>query len=444
MTKWSLGYQLLKYYVGTIFRLFNKRLVANGLENIPKKKPIIFAPNHQNALIDPLAIIFTSSKQPVFLTRADVFAKPILLKIFTYIKMLPVYRIKDGAANLKNNEYIFNKSVEILEANAPIGLFPEATQTDKRRLRTLKKAVPRIAFMAEEKNDFNLDLQVIPVGIYYDNYYHSNVDIFVNYGKGFTIKKYKERYLENPQKAYTEFREELFDRIVELIIHIRDLEHYHVYENIRLFYRSSMKKKLKLGNSVHDNFKTDKETIAIAEKAFLDGDNNIEVFDNQYNRLERGLKKKGFSILDFDHICPVKTIASSLLLIFAFPIFLFGFLNAIPYYLLTLKFVKKLKTRQFDSSFKFGISAFVFPIMFMIHALIFGLITGQAIWGVYYFFAALISTVVANKYRYLFIKVKKQWAVLFLKWFKNKEFNSIIKTRDSILSFLNTAFGMDN
>ncbi len=443
MTKWSLGYQLLKYYVGTIFRAFNKRLVAKGLENIPKKKPIIFAPNHQNALIDPLAIIFTSPKQPVFLTRADIFAKPILLKIFTYIKMLPVYRIKDGAANLKNNELIFDKSVEILEANASVGLFPEATQTDKRRLRVLKKAVPRIAFMAEEKNDFNLDLQVIPVGIYYDNYFHSNVDIFVNYGKGFTIKKYKDLYLENPQKAYTQFREELFDRIVDLIIHIRDLEHYHIYENIRLFYRSSMKKKLKLGNSLKDRFETDKKTIAVAEKAFFDGDNNIDVFDNQYNRLERRLKKKGFSVLDFDTICPVKTIASTLLLIIAFPIFLFGFLNAIPYYLLTMKFIKGLRNNQFHSSFKFGISAFIFPLMFSIHALIFGLVTGNAIWGIYYFIATLLSVAIANKYRYLFIKVKKQWAVLFLKWFKKKEFQVIIKTRDAILNLLNEAFDFE-
>jgi len=440
MTKWSLGYEFLKYYVGTVFRMFNKRLVAVGLKNIPKKKPIIFAPNHQNALIDPLAIIFTSPKQPVFLTRADVFAKPILQKIFTYMKMLPVYRIKDGAANLKNNEFIFNKSVEILEANASVGLFPEATQTDKRRLRVLKKAVPRIAFLAEEKNDFNLDLQVIPVGIYYDNYVHSNSDVFVNFGKGFTIKKYKEIYLENPQKAYAEFREDLSKRIIDLIIHIRDLEHYHIYEQLRLFYRSSMKKKLNLGNSVEDNFKTDKKTILIAEKAFLDGEGNIAVFGNQYNRLEKGLKKKGFSILDFDKVCPAKTIASTLLLIISLPIFLFGFINAIPYYLLTMKFIKSLKNEQFHSSFKFGIALIFFPIMFSLHSLIFGLITSNMIWAFYYLIATLISVVIANRYRYLFIKVKKQWAVLILKRFKSKEFKSIIKTRDSILDFLDNTF----
>jgi len=170
MTKWSLFFEFMCSYVKIFFRIFYKHIQSYGKENIPHKKPMIFAGNHQNALMDPAAILLTNPNQSVFLTRADIFNNPILLKIFTSFKMLPVYRIRDGADNLKNNERIFNKSVEILEAKMSVALFPEATHTDKRRLRPLKKAVPRIAFMAEDKNDFNLDLQIVPVGIYYEDY----------------------------------------------------------------------------------------------------------------------------------------------------------------------------------------------------------------------------------------------------------------------------------
>jgi 1-acyl-sn-glycerol-3-phosphate acyltransferase len=441
MTKWSLGYQLLKYYVGTVFRLFYRRLEATGVENIPRKKPIIFAPNHQNALMDPLAIIFTTNKQPVFLTRADIFSKPLLLKIFTFIKMLPVYRIRDGADSLKNNERIFEKSVEILEAKASVGLFPEATHTDKRRLRPLKKAVPRIAFMAEERNNFELDLQIIPTGIYYEDYVHSNSKLFVNYGEAFTITRYKEAFLENPQKGYAEFREDLAKRMKKLIINISDLEHYSIYEQIRLLYRSTMKKRMNLkGPKLINSFKADQQTIESAEKVFLNGDQNIEVFGNQYRRLDLGLRKKGFDILDFESQCLLTTILSSLVLLIGLPIFIFGALNGGVYYYFIMKFMRKIKDKQFHTSFKFGIIIIVIPILFLIHSLIFWAISGNGIWAIYFFIAAMISAMLANKYRYLFKSVKKQWKVLFLKWFKKKDYQGIIKTRQSLIDYLDKLF----
>jgi 1-acyl-sn-glycerol-3-phosphate acyltransferase len=441
MTKWSFGYQMLKIIVGTVFYTFYKRYENIGKKNIPKKKPIIFAGNHQNALMDPLAIIFSSTKQPVFLTRADIFAKPILLKIFTYIKMLPVYRIRDGAKNLKNNELIFDKSVEILEAKASVGLFPEATHTDKRRLRPLKKAVPRIAFMAEEQNDFKLDLQIVPVGIYYEDYVHSNSNLFVNYGEAFTIANYKEQYLDNPQKAYSQFKDELSERIKKVIIHIQDIEHYTIYEQIRLFYRTQMKKKMGLKKaSAYNNFLADKQTIAHAEAAYLNGDNNIEVFGNQYRRLAQGLKKKGFDILDFDNLCLGKTILKTLLLIIGLPIFLFGAANGVIYFILIKKFLKRIKDKQFHTSFKFGIILIIIPILYMIHSFIFGLIIGNGLWGLYYFIAVMISSLIANKYRYLFMEVTKQWKVFSLKWFRSKDYRSINKTRQSLIDGLDKLF----
>jgi 1-acyl-sn-glycerol-3-phosphate acyltransferase len=441
MTKWSLAYQLLRYYVKAAFYLFYHRVEAAGLKNIPKKKPVIFAPNHQNALIDPLAIIFTNPKQTVFLTRADIFNNPILLKIFTFLKMLPVYRIRDGAENLKNNERIFNKSIEVLEAKASIALFAEATHTDKRRLRSLKKAVPRIAFMAEERNGFNLDLQIVPVGIYYEDYTHSNTKLFVNYGKPFTIAEFKELYNDNPQKAYAAFREKLSEEIKALIIHIEDLEHYFIYEDIRLFYRPEMKKKLGIkSRKLKDTFVADKKTIELAEKAFLYGENNIEVFGNQYRRIESGLKKQGLSLRDFTPVCPMKLFIQSLILLIGFPVFLYGFINGILYYYFSIKFIRKIKDRQFHSSFKFGIGALVGPFLFLIQALIFWAVSQNFIWTVYYYLSLPLSAILANKYRYLFYSVRKKWKIVLLRWRKKKEYNMLMKSRESLMNQLNELF----
>ncbi|RLD67120.1 MAG: hypothetical protein DRI84_03315 [Bacteroidetes bacterium] len=441
MTKWSLWYHLLVSYFEPFFNLFYLRLESMGKENIPKRKAMIYAPNHQNALMDPLAITFTNPRQIVFLTRADIFSKPLLLKIFTSFKMLPVYRIRDGAENLKNNERIFNKSVEVLEAKATLALFAEATHTDKRRLRSLKKAVPRIAFMAEEKNNFDLDLQIVPVGIYYEDYVHSNTKLFVNYGKPFGIKEYQTLYEENPQKAYSKFKDKLSERIKELIIHIEDLEHYHIYDQIRLFYRSTMKSRLGLkGPKLKHAFAADQKTIKMAEKAFLYGENNIEVFGNQYRRIEQGLKAKGFSLLDFEQSCMAKTMFATLVLIIGFPLFLYGFINGFLYYYLSMKFIKGIKDKQFYSSFKFGIGAIVSPGLFLIQSFIFWAIRGNSLWALYYFISLPISALLANRYRYLFISTRKKLKIIVLRTFKPKQYSLIVKSRTSLLDNLDKLF----
>ncbi len=411
MTKWSLGYQLFRYYLIVVFNLFYKRVQTRGTKNIPHGKPIIFAANHQNALMDPLAILFTNPEQSVFLTRADIFNNPILLKIFTAFKMLPVYRIRDGADSLKNNERIFNKSVEILEAKMSVALFPEATHTDKRKLRSLKKAVPRIAFLAEEKNNFNLDLQIVPVGIYYEDYIHSNHNIFVNYGKPLNLKPYVDIYKENQAKAYNLFREDLSKAIKKLIINIEDEENYSLYESIRLLYRNRMRKKLKLKTkSPANNFKADQETIKKLEE--YHSNNNIEELKVLFQKTESLGKNIGINDIRISAKNTISIFIKLLGLIIGLPIYIYGLINNYFYYKLSLKFIHKIKDPQFYTSFKFGISGLLAPIIYTIHFIIFYLISSNIQWSLLYFISLPISAIYSNKYYYWqqqFVKEYKVW-----------------------------------
>jgi len=169
--KYSKGYQFLRAYIHiTLRNLFLKDVEVRGIEKIDPKKPIILAPNHQNALVDALLVATSIKQQPVFLARADIFEKPIIVKILRYLKMLPVYRIRDGFDTLKKNEDIFEQCVNFLGGKNTLILFPEGNHANKRHFRPLKKGLARIAFEAESKNDFNLGLQVIPVGVDYSNY----------------------------------------------------------------------------------------------------------------------------------------------------------------------------------------------------------------------------------------------------------------------------------
>lgn len=434
MTKWSLGYQLLRYYLSLVFILFYKRVQSIGTKNIPHGKPIIFAANHQNALMDPLAILFTSPEQSVFLTRADIFNNPILLKIFTSFKMLPIYRIRDGADSLKNNERIFNKSVEILEAKMSVALFPEALHTDKRALRPLKKAVPRIAFQAEENNDFNLDLQIVPVGIYYEDYTHSNSHLFVNYGKPLNLKKYVDTYRDNQAKAYNNFKEDLEKAIKPLIINIEDTVNYDLYENIRLFYRKNMRKKLGLLlKSPLNNFKADQETIKKVEEYYSKDGNDISTLEAEYTEIDNKRKKLGIANNFISSTSGISVFSKIILLLIGFPIFVYGLVNHFIYYIFSLKMINKVKDQQFHSSFKFGISAIISPFVYLIHFVVFYLISSNFYWSLIYFISLPISAVFANRYHYWWISFLDKFNVWKTKITKKSDYDLYEKSKLNLI-----------
>ncbi len=160
--QYSLFYKIASYYINFWHnKIFYKTLCVTGKNNIPENEPLIIVANHQNGLMDPLAIICTHNWQPVFLARSDIFRNPLIAKLLIRIKMLPVYRLRDGKEAVKKNEEIFKINVEILKQKKILALMPEASHEGVRRLRTIQKGVSRIAFQAEEEANYNLNLKIL-------------------------------------------------------------------------------------------------------------------------------------------------------------------------------------------------------------------------------------------------------------------------------------------
>jgi 1-acyl-sn-glycerol-3-phosphate acyltransferase len=422
MKKWSLGYEILRFFVKLIHDWFYRRIIITGKNNIPMNKAVVFAPNHQNALMDPLGIIFTNKLQTVFLTRSDVF-RSILVPIFSFLKMLPVYRIRDGAESLKNNDLIFNKSIEILEAGMSMALFPEAQHFDKRSLRPLKKAIPRIVFQAEEKSNFNTDIQIIPTGIYYDNYTNSNSILQINYGKPISIRKFKSDYEENPQRAMLKLRDAISEGIKPNIIHIEDLENYELYENLRYLLRKRVAKQFKIKKPNQNWFKVDKKTISLIGALRPEPFENLKKLHTDFIDI---FKKTGIKSLEIRKTNWIKFIVNILILIIGSPIFLFAVVNNILPYLLLQNFLKKkIKDPQFHSSLKFGFGLLILPVYYLVISLIPLIIFGK--YYLIYFAALVVSGLIAIKYKLLIENTLKHGALNRAKIFRKKDYRKMMR-----------------
>ena len=201
-------------------------------ENIPAKgQPTIVIANHQNGMMDAMAILhtmFRDRRQPVFIARGDIFKKDGVARILRFLKIMPTFRSRDGnVSDVKSNLALYNRAARVLRKGGTLVIFPEATHQHGHYMNTFKKGFARIAFSAEELNDYQLGLQVLPLNIHYSNYFNFRSDLMVTVGKPFTFEELFDTYKENHDKGYLALNEKARTRVKEITPDIDIPEYYN-------------------------------------------------------------------------------------------------------------------------------------------------------------------------------------------------------------------------
>lgn len=292
---------ILRLLVKMALHLYFSRITVSGKTNIPKGKPVILVANHQNALIDPLLLATHTRLNPWFLTRAAVFKNPIIAKILNFIRMLPVYRVRDGFSTLQQNQQIFDKTFEILKDNGTVIIFAEGNHSLKRYLRPLSKGFMRIAFGLKEKYP-NIDPVILPVAIEFSAHRRTGSNAKITFGEPIAVTmdysqsgKLKSQVEQTLKALLVEIPEENYSKNLDQLIE----------NQIDL---------------------TDKESVTL----FLNQGKKLRLFSNPAGHRNKVMK------------------------IFHFPFFLFW-----------LWVDRKIEDRVFDSTFKFVIGFFLVPFWYL-------------------------------------------------------------------------------
>jgi len=379
--KWSFGYMLLKSWVGFWHNnFFYRKIVVLNKENIPKGAHIIFTLNHQNSLMDPLALHFALKwKQLVFLARSDIFKKKFIAKILLFLKILPIYRIRDGYSALKNNDAVFLKTIEVVKNKRALALLPEGSHEGIHRLRQLKKGFARIAFQTEEANDYSLDIKIVPVGLDYDNYNSYRSKLVLNFGEAISVSDYYEMYKESPVKTINRLKDDLWEKLHPLMIHIESEEFYDLNNELRIVYRKKMLQHMAKNNGSQCLLKADQELIKILGVCEREDKARLQVLKEKLPVFLKDLKASGVSqaTIEKDRICIMQTAGMIVVLAITFPLFLYGLINNFLPYWLPKKIAYKIRDPQFISSIKFVLSRIFFPLFHIIQAVLLGIFSGS-------------------------------------------------------------------
>lgn len=344
------------YHIHKAFRHYK----VVGTENIPENAACIFGANHTNTLMDALVLLKVNREKKVFIARGDIFKKPAIAKIMYFLRILPIYRIRDGYKSVKdNNSDIIEKAADVIHDEVKLFLYPEASHRTKHSLRQLSKGIFHIALEANKTFGHEKPIYIIPTGIEYGDYFRYRSTVLINFGDPINVTEFvNQRKDENEAIVLNELRELLTERLASKISFIPDNEENYdaIWEIVKIKngFNGPLEERLKR------NQQTIKEILDYKEK---EPDNAADFFE-KVNKFIKKRKKKGISTLSLAKDNIVGTVLwKALVALLGLPLYITSAVASLPIWVIT-KILKNLfKDKAWGNTVSFGVEFVLHPLL---------------------------------------------------------------------------------
>jgi glycerol-3-phosphate O-acyltransferase/dihydroxyacetone phosphate acyltransferase len=440
---WYLWYSF-GIWMGYFYR-FNRKKHITGIEKIPTERPVIFCSNHPNAFMDAIMVGSALPRRNWFLARSDVFRKKALAKFLGFVGIIPIYRALEGTENLAKNDETFDKCTSMLEENKCILIFSEGLCIQERRLRKLKKGTARIAFGAEEKNNFNLNLTIVPVGINYEaSAWKFRSRVYIECGEPFSMKDYEQLYRQDKAKAMNQFTRDLEKKMAERLVIIEDKENDELVDGLEEILRDEWTEAAGMNpENQNDTHKISKEIASVVNAATIAHPEKISDLKQQVDIYREGLKEIGVR----DWLMRPKGVESIggsgllmdfLYFVLLFPLWIFGMItNYVPYkvpYALAQKIVKHM---EWHASISGTVGTFLWQIWYGLTSLAVALVSRN--WYILgaYMIAMPICGYIAQEYWARMKKAKGKSALLSAFRSDKSKVEKLVALRADIVAEMN-------
>jgi len=408
-------------------RYFRKLQVVNYERYVPREGALFIAANHQNAFLDPVIISATSKKyhQTNFITRSDVF-NPITDRIFKLLKMVPIYRQRDGGSEaIRKNEEMFQVYTDLLLEEEAFTIFVEGDHGRKRRLRPLRKGIGRIAHQTLEEANYDLAFHIVPAGLHYHDHDRFYSDMLLVYGPPIDLAAYHELFQQQPAKAINQLRADLTAAMREVMIDIRHEAYYPLIDQLRAWMAPDLAKAQHADPSdLYDVFLAEKDLIAALEDAAEREDPVIERLDAEVKgyRMKLRINQLSDETVAEGAMPQARLVQESVVIGLTAPLFAYGYLNHLPLVLLA-KFLPPslVKDPVYTPSIRFALGIFVTPLLYLLQTLVVGSLAGWG-WGLLYLLSLLPTGSFAVHYWH---RVKR--------WRERRRFAELVREGEQVL-----------
>ena len=358
----SLFYSLFQFYVSTFHtRRAYRRFEVHGAKNLPKDGALIFGVNHSNTLMDALVLVASSRCKKVFIARGDIFKKPIVAKILTFMGILPIYRMRNGVAAVRNNDESLDKAVDVVHDRVELYIFPEGMHRTKHSLLRLSKGIFHIAMDSNQKFGKEEPIYIVPVGIEYGDYFRFRSTAMIQYGEAINVTDFiKKSTEENEAVVINQLREMLYERISEQFTFIPDDDDYNaIWEIVKM-------KNIKRAGGLFKKMQRNRNTVDKVLKYREEHPEEAKQLFDKVNEFAKERVKNRISVTSTAKKLPFfNFVWKFLVAVIGLPYFLASAIVNLPVWLVTDIIKGKLKDPAFGNTVTFGVKFLLFPLIFI-------------------------------------------------------------------------------
>ena len=369
----DLGYTILKPIVDWNTKHSYRKIEVTGKENIPTDGAVIIAPNHCNTLMDALVILQAFKDESVFGARADIFNKPFIAKIMTFVRILPMVRQRDGLRNVLKNNETQEIIVDTLENKVRFCMYPEGRHRPAHSLQTLGKGTFRAALAANSKFGDKMPVYIVPTGIEYGDYFRYRSTCLITFGEAINVTEFvKGLNVENEVQMIEPLRKELASRMSKLITFIKDDE--QLYNKWALTKMLAADKGLRYGDfgrSLHKGMLANREIVAEIEKACENKPEEMENLLEKVAEFDKKRRKKGISIYSFRKKNEaLNAVGKAFAALIGLPYWIFSAIVSSPMWLTYNLLRSKTRDKAFHNTVGFGVKLALGTILLITYAIL--------------------------------------------------------------------------
>lgn len=239
-------YFLFRVIAAVGLYVFYRRRIIIGKENLRFETPAIIVVNHPSTMMDVLNVCLHVRQESFFLANYGMFKSPLGNWLFSRLYCIPVKRRQDVAeGEARNNDAAFEKSWQHMEKGGLLFIAAEGSSWMDRLVRSFKPGAARIALGAEERNQWQLGVKILPVGLSYSapNLFRS--EVVVQYGAPVEAGEWQQAFAADPEKAIGDFTQVLEEKVRALVLHTHTLEKQPYVEQLETLMRQKFPKNRK-------------------------------------------------------------------------------------------------------------------------------------------------------------------------------------------------------
>ena len=359
-------YSILLPYVNWHTRRAYRRFEVHGKENLPKEGGLIFGVNHSNTLMDALVLLSSDNMRKVFIARGDIFKNPFVAKLLNFFRILPIFRMRNGVAAVRQNDDSLNKAVDVIHDHVDLYLFPEGTHRTKHSLMRMGKGLFHIAVDANKQFGEHQPVYIIPTAIEYGDYFRYRSTAMINFGKPINVTEFfKHTTEENEAANINLLKDQLHDEIAKLFTYIPDDEDYDaIWEIVKM-------KNEKRAGGLYKKMLRNRDTV---NKVLKFREEKPEEAKNLFARVldfAKERKRQKISVMSTAKKYPLlNSLWKLAVLLVGLPYYLASAVVNLPVWLTTLIIRGKLVDKAFGNTVSFGVEFVLFPLIFIVGTII--------------------------------------------------------------------------